>query len=80
MLFRNISGLWMLNIEYSYSADTKYQGLRLVRYVRRNAAAATAARFKTGSSAVVRYNPAHPDQSVLLIDDPISAVPTVPSG
>ena len=58
MLFRNIYGLWMLNMEYSYSADHKYQGLRLVRYVRRKAAAGVAARFATGSSAIVRYNPA----------------------
>ena len=78
MLFRNIYGLWMLNIEYSYSADHRYEGLRLVRYVRRKAADATAARFATGSSAIVRYNPAHPEQSVLLIDDLVSAVNSVP--
>jgi hypothetical protein len=70
MLLRNIYGLWMLNIEYSYSADQKYEGLRLVRYVRRKAAEGVAARFATGSSTIVRYNPAHPEQSVLLIDDP----------
>ena len=73
MLLGNISGLWMLNIEYSYSADKKYQGLRLVQYIREKTAAGIAVRFATGSSAVGRYSPAHPEQSLLIIDDPVSA-------
>lgn len=71
-LLRNISGLSIINIEYSYSAGAKHEGLRLVRYVRPKAAQETAARFPAGSSVTVRYNPSRPEDSVLLLGEPTS--------
>jgi hypothetical protein len=65
-------GLSIINIEYSYTAGTRYEGLRLVRYVRPRAAQETAARFSVGFFVTVRYNPSRPAESVLLLAQPSS--------
>jgi len=71
---------WLVRVEYSFSVDgARYSGYT-DRGVSSEQAGADYMRGLQGKKFRVRYNPANPDQSAVLDDEWIAAIPSESEG